>query len=35
MTISIVMGIIGWILYFAICIVFDCVWIAKKKSDKV
>lgn len=29
---SIVMGIIGWILYFAICIVFDCVWLAKTKG---
>lgn len=31
---SIAAGIIGWIVYFAICIVFDCVWLAKTKSKE-
>ncbi|MGN1390330.1 MAG: helix-turn-helix domain-containing protein [Bulleidia sp.] len=31
---SIALGIIGWVLFFALCIIFDCIWISKRKSGK-
>lgn len=31
---SIVAGIIGWILFFAICIIFDCIWLSKQRSGE-